>query len=427
MNASVRVGVTNRRVFLGGAAAIMVASASSRLPALAAARGGAFRTSLSVSPCAEAVLASGPLADGLGSARTVRQLQEMFNRHGATEVFARVATRAQARVGDAEYGFARALERARLARSLGMPFNPELGLWPIYGDVRSQLAPDFGDYPTIRLPGPWSSLELDQMASALRLYGATVARQILSTGVRVNYWDLGNEIEYGIAGVAVRGFDPTGYVAPDAIDPAIGTMTVPQLLSMTQVARIAWLRQHLWPYVGRLLAAVADGVRSVDRAARFSTHISGMAVNDPEFPVAFWRSMHHNGYHPDQLGTSFYPTNGDPGDRRSILLDVATALHREFGRPLFLAECAYPSDGMKPPFAWNTAQPGYPQTPDGQYSYLRDLTAAAKRAGTISGIRPWGPDYCASDGGWAPMSLFTTAGVAKPALRAISDGLPATT
>lgn len=419
-------GRLSRRGLLGGVAAVGVGFAVPSVRA-GAVGGGAgrrgFRVSLSVSPVAEAVVASVALSDGCGAGSTVRGAQELFNRHGASEVFVRVATRRQAPLGDQELGFARAIERARLARELGMPLNVEIGLWAVYGDIRDQPAPDFSDYPSIRLPGPWSSLTLPQMEAALRQYGALVARQILSTGVRVNYWDLGNEVEYGFPGVTVRSFGTTTYDPPDAVDPEIGRMTLQQLLAMTEADRIAWLRLHLWPYVGRLLAAVAHGVRRVDPSARFSTHISGLAVDGPALPMAFWDVMDRAGFHAAQFGTSFYPTTGAPGDRRTILLDVAEALRRRFGKKSFVAEYSYPSGLMGPPFAWNSAQPGYPLTPDGQYRYLRDLVSLAVEAGTISGIRPWGPDYCLALGGWQPMSLFGSDGVAKPALAAIEAGL----
>jgi arabinogalactan endo-1,4-beta-galactosidase len=418
----------SRRVFLGGAAALGTAAALPALPVTATAaedrrhRGG-FRVSLSVSPFTEVVLGSLALTDGRRTARTVWDVQRLFDRHGASEVFVRVATRKNAKLGDAEYGFARALERARLARDLGLPLNPELGLWAVYGDITRQPAPDFSDYPSIRLPGPWNTLTLEQMERALRQYGALVARQLLATGVRVNYWDLGNEVEWGVAGVAIKSFDQTGYVPPDAVDPAIGQMTAVQLLAMPEADRIAWLQQHLWPYVGRLLAAVAQGVRSVDRAARLSTHLANIAVQDASSPVAFWEAMHQAGYHPDQFGTSFYPTNGDPGDRRAVFLGIADVLRQRFGKRTFFAEFSYPSDVMGLPFPWNNTQAGYPQTPDGQSRYLHDLVTQSFESGAVSGIRPWAPDYCLASGGWTPMSLFTEDGIAKPALSAIQDSL----
>ncbi len=384
-----------------------------------------FRISLSVSPFSESVVTSLPLTDGVEMATHVGDVQRLLNRHGATEVFVRVATLRDARSGDAEYGFARAIERATLAKNLDMPLNPELGLWAVYGDIRDQPSPDFSDYPSIQLPAPWSSLSLGQMESALEHYGALAAQQILSTGVRVNYWDLGNEVEFGVAGVAVKSFGTTDYTAPDAVDPAIGQMTVTQLLGMPASDRIDWLRQHLWPHVGRLLAAAARGVRSVDAGAKFSTHLAGIGVQDATFPVAFWTAMNDAGYAPDQLGTSLYPTAGDSGDRRAILLDVASTLWSLFGKQTFVAEFGYPSGVMAAPYAWNNAQAGYPQTPDGQFGYLRDLVVMAVDAGTVGGIRPWAADYCIASGGWEPMSFFTAEGSAKPALDAVEEGLHA--
>ena len=79
---------------------------------------------------------------------------------------------------------------------------------------------------------------------------------------------------------------------------------------------------------------------------------------------------------------------------------------------------------MGPPFPWNNTQPGYPQTPDGQYRYLRVLAAESAATGAVAGIRPWAPDYCINPPGiWEPMSLFTHAGAAKPALDAIQQAL----
>jgi tagatose-1,6-bisphosphate aldolase non-catalytic subunit AgaZ/GatZ len=94
----------SRRTFLGGAAALGAAAALPAWPAAAKsdyrhAGGERFRVSLSVSPFTEAVLAAVSLTDGRRTARTVRQVQRLFSRHGATEVFARVATLRQARDG----------------------------------------------------------------------------------------------------------------------------------------------------------------------------------------------------------------------------------------------------------------------------------------------------------------------------------------
>jgi hypothetical protein len=191
-----------------------------------------FRISLSVSPFAELRFRNGvTFADGKVVAKNPEELQRMFADHGANEIYARIATTQKYRIGVGDHSMDRGLERARMGKALNLPFDPELGLFNIYGDARCQPSPDFSDYAEIKIPRTWTSLTLDQMLPVLRLYGATAAGQILSTGVKVRIWDLDNEVEFGIAGVAVQptpgGCDDTAggpgwYKAPDAVDPAIG-------------------------------------------------------------------------------------------------------------------------------------------------------------------------------------------------------------
>ena len=383
-----------------------------------------FRLSLSVSPFTEMVLNSGTsFAVGKVTANTVEGVQRLFVNHGANEVYARIATTQKYRTGFGDHSMDRGLERARMAAALHLPFNPELGLFNIYGDIRCQPAPDFTDYPEIQLPGPWRSLTLDQMAAALHAYGAIAARQILATGVQVRIWDLGNEIEFGVAGVAVKPVagscdDTAGgkdwYQPPDGVDPAIGKMTFQSLMQMPEGKRVAWLTAHLWPHEARMLAAVASGIRSVDPKARFSTHVSGIASTQPAVTVAFFQAMKEGGFAVDELGVSYYPTSSAyPRDRLQAFKDMATAAHRELGRPIFIAEFGYPAGTMQGMFPWNDAVAGYPQTAAGQASFSRDLVAWGRQEKVLSGIRPWAPDLALST--WAPMSLFERDGkVATP-------------
>lgn len=414
-------GLTRRAVLLealGAGAALVGPTApawASRAPRAATGCVTRFRNSLSVSPFSEKVLSLAALTDGHVTARTVRELQALFVRHGATEVYQRIATRKHApQSPDAEHGWARGLDRARLARSLGLPFNPELGLFRSYGDAGSyQQPPDFSDYHSIRLPRPWLQLTLREMEHALRQYGELVARQILRTGVRVDVWDLGNEVEFGIAGVAVApllGGNGT-YAPPTAVDPAIGRMSTAQLIGMSEADRIAWLRRHLWPHIGRLLAATAEGISSVSRSARFSTHISGIFQPSPAIPLAFWETVQAAGYRPSVFGTSYYPSAGGlaaPGNLFTLLKRTAAALEQRFHKPMFIAEGDYPSGHMTGSFPYNTPVPGYPQTPVGQDHFTHDLISWGVGSGHLAGYRPWAPDYCTSE--WQPMSYFTAVG-----------------
>ena len=128
----------SRRSFMHGAAAAGAALTSPRwLPSVLAAPCSQrdFRVALSVSPFTESVLGAVELTDGEMSAKTVREVQLLFNRHGATEIYQRIACRKHSPQGPAQHGWERGLDRARLARDLNMPFNPEIGIFANYGDV----------------------------------------------------------------------------------------------------------------------------------------------------------------------------------------------------------------------------------------------------------------------------------------------------
>ena len=67
-------------------------------------------------------------------------------------------------------------------------------------------------------------------------------------------------------------------------------------MGMPEAQRITWLRTHLWPHEARMLAAVAEGIRSVDPQARFSTHVSGVSSVLPAQAVAFYKAMRDAGF-----------------------------------------------------------------------------------------------------------------------------------
>jgi hypothetical protein len=436
----------NRRTVLTalGAAALGLAKRGSR----AASAGSSFRVSLSVDPFTEQVLSRGiTYADGTVRARDTESLQRLYMAHGATEVYARIRTKSKVLPGNGDHGIERGLERARLAKKLNLPFNPELGLWGTYGDMSGQPPPDFSDYPQLKVPGPWHTLSIDQMTPILRGYGALVAEQIMSTGVTVNYWDLGNEVNFGVAGVAISTFGGAGgenlfrgqppYVAPDGVNGEIGKMTVVKLRTLSEEQQGDWLSRNLWPYTGKMFAAVAEGVRSVDKSAKFSTHVGPVGILYPELMVRFFQVHRDNGYLPDQLGTSFYPSI----DSRMINPHVARGsvdvmegmkvlakrLNDALRRGLFIAEFSYPaskdftygSEG-----SWVVPLSGYDLTPQGQSDLTRDLTHWGAKTGLLTGIRPWAPGLCTL--GWGPMSCFDLQGklaTARPSLDAMAQGL----
>jgi len=377
------------------------------------------------------VLARGiTFTDGHREAGTTEEIQRLFVTHGATEVYARIGTLRKFTPGNGDHGVERGLERARLAKKLALPFNPEIGLFASYGDVTGQPAPDFANYPQLKSAGPWHTLTVEQMTPILHDYGALIAAEILSTGVKVNYWDLGNEVELGVAGVAINAVGSTVYRAPDAIDVEIGKMTLSRIMRMPEIERAEWLAQHLWPHTGRMFAAVAAGIRSVDKQARFSTHISGMGIYWPKMAARFYEVHRDAGYLPDQLGASFYPTSDthqrDPFAR---MKETVTHLNETFKRPVFLAEFGFPAS-TKLAFGggtWTKPIPGYAVSPEGQANITRDVVAWGLKTGYLAGVRPWAPDFVGL--GWGAMTYFDLQdkkAVARPGLEALREGLRTT-
>jgi arabinogalactan endo-1,4-beta-galactosidase len=195
-------------------------------------------------------------------------------------------------------------------------------------------------------------------------------------------------------------------------------------MSMAEDKRIEWLRAHVWPYEAKLLGAVAEGIRSVDPHARFSTHVSGITAVLPRQAVAFYRTMAEQGFQVDEFGMSYYPTSSTkPADRLQAFKDTATAVHRELGRRVFIAEFGYPAARMERGFVWNDAVSGYPISPEGQARFIHDLLAWGSGSGILSGMRSWAPDLALP--GWGPMSFFELKGrtaFARPALDAAREG-----
>ena len=204
-------------------------------------------------------------------------------------------------------------------------------------------------------------------------------------------------------------------------------MNIPRWIKLSEAERIAWGQAHLWPHVGKVLAALSEGIREVDRNARFATHASGLAAQVPETFLAFYHTLDSHGFRANELGVSFYPTSNDWAPKRFELFKrLAILARRRLGRHVYIAEYGYAAGPME--FAgmnWANPVEGYPTTPQGQADFLRDLTEWGVRSDTLSGIRPWAPDYVGS--GWQNMALFGAPehGIVRPrpSLRSIQDGL----
>lgn len=364
-----------------------------------------FRLSLSVSPYMLHFAQRGiTFTDGETTASTPLELQQLFNQHGATEMWVRINMRKRARVADGgadpsettDHAFENSLEQLRIAKELSLPVNPELMCVRDYMDMSKQDTAVFTEYPEISLPRPWSECSLEEMCVALEQYGAIAAKDILATGCRVNVWDIGNETNFGFAGVNVG--------QKTAVNPALAKAKADMRLYIRPHLGANWLTKNVWRYNARMMAAVAAGIRTVDPGAKVSVHIA-TAIADTYSVVKYYGTLIENSFTPDEAGISFYPSTPGPWrDQMKRLKEIVTSLYARFGLKTFIAEYAYPSKPMtEGEFKnWNKKTKGYDHSEADQSRLLRDIIAWGKDNG-LSGIRPFAPDL---NGHWEPMSLF---------------------
>ena len=169
-------------------------------------------------------------------------------------------------------------------------------------------------------------------------YGELVATEIVQTGCTVEYWNLGNEANFGFAGVNIG--------LKTAVNPILESKTTLEMYYLEN-SGADFLKVNVWNYSGQLMAALAKGIKKVDTDAKFTTHIAGLFGD--YFSVNFYNTLSANGMQLDQGGISIYPTSEMayymPG-YMDMLKSSITAVVTQCGLPVFIAEYGYPSENV---------------------------------------------------------------------------------
>lgn len=175
------------------------------------------------------------------------------------------------------------------------------------------------------------------------------------------------------------------------------------------VFSLYWLKEEIWPYEARILAATKQGVLrayhklGIDTTnVRFSTHIATV-VSTTRATVSFFETLAKNGYAVDVAGISYYPSAPSMSvDKWELLTRTVVRINHKLGIPVFIAEFSYPSGKMEGAFAgWNDTLKNYKHSEQGQADIYSDVVSWGKEYGLI-GVRYWAPDY----EGWYSMSMF---------------------
>lgn len=359
--------------------------------------------------------------DGTHTATDMKSLQELYNAYGATEMYVRInTTRYYPKAGVKDYYHAKmhCLEESKkvctVAKELNMPINVELGCFATYSDAFESQYPDFSEYPEIQYPvdkkgnrKQWKNMTLEEICSVLRQYGTLVAQEIKEIGCEVEYWDLGNETNYGFAGVMM----PLESKVTSATD---HSFFVTYLMSNFGAD---WLAKNIWNKNGKMFAALASGIKEVYPQAKFSSHISTVTWG-PDYTVKYFKTLKENGYAVDQAGISYYPNaTGVVLDKIAQIKQIVLAVNRKLGVNVMLAEYGYANKSWLASgtfSSWDNKVHGYDLTDKDGARFLTELITWGKKNG-MAGIRPWA---CELDWAmpWFDFDAKTHTATAKSAL-----------
>ena len=392
-----------------------------------------FRVALSLSPFTLNQFDAGyTFKVGNQTATTPTELQQIYKSLGSTEMYVRLATKRHKTYNpdgtldnttDGKpdenanvHTFDQVMQTCRIAASLNIPINPEVMCAYIYMDMDGTQAPRFykSDYPELYATNPtwasilkdgnakWEELSLEDICTVLEIYGEFVGDSILATGATVNDWNLGNEANFGFAGI--------GMGVANSFDQKLAKAG-PMKRYMSSLFSLWWLKKHVWCYNVKQYAAIKRGILKAYAKAgkdasnvKFSTHIATV-TSTPRASASFFKYMLENGYDMKTAGISYYPSAPAMSfNKKKLLTKTVTRINKKCGLPVFIGEFSYPSENMVGPFAgWNKQLKGYQKTQQGQADIYKDVIAWGKDHGLI-GIRYWAPDY---EGEWYPMCMFT--------------------
>lgn len=239
-------------------------------------------------------------------------------------------------------------------------------------------------------PAAWSGLSAEVLADSVYAFTRRFLEQLRDRGVVPGVIQTGNEISGGMLW-------PAGLV--NSVD-------------TTQ-----------WRSLSRLLNAGLQACNTVFPTARRMIHIA-----DPGSGFWFFGYLNHYLTDYDLVGVSWYPWWH--GKDLSWLTIQLTQLNRITGKPVIIAETAYPWtlgwNDWTNNIVGNSSQcvPGFPPDPAGQQALMRRIASLARSVNQepVHGWCYWAPEHLAAYGPqsthgspWENLTLFDFTGKALPA------------
>lgn len=208
------------------------------------------------------------------------------------------------------------------------------------------------------VPKAWENMNLEEKSDALYEYTKDSLSELLDAGVDVGMVQIGNEINYGMAGETI-------------------TRNVITLLKSGS-------------------SAVREISKSYDKDLQVVVHYT--RITEPAKLYGLVQKLDTNELDYDVIGLSYYPFwDGDFDNMKTVV----SKIKEDYGKDVLIAETSYcytseDGDGYGNSLVGVAdLVDGYPATVQGQASMIRDVVANANEAGA-SGVFYW-------EGAWIPV------------------------
>ncbi|HVO12429.1 MAG TPA: glycosyl hydrolase 53 family protein [Vicinamibacteria bacterium] len=256
-------------------------------------------------------------------------------------------------------------------------------------------------------PAAWRDKDVAETAQALEAYAYTTAKDLADRGLRVEAYDIGNEIEAGIVGFR-----------PD--------QRIPRPAGVDVTRDMGYMRTQVWTIEADLLKAAIRGVRRANPSAAIVLHADSVGWNNDNTRTrTFFETMVEYGVDFEVAGLS-YPysmyADNDGIPKPYFASPAFTELIGDLaalGKRVQISEYMYPND---PTGTSGQPDAGYPFSPEGQAAWIRNFLAAVAGRPEVERAFYFYPEYFRgmSHGdvpGIESSGLFRSDGEVQPGLR----------
>ncbi|MFX0188841.1 MAG: glycosyl hydrolase 53 family protein [Candidatus Hodarchaeota archaeon] len=231
------------------------------------------------------------------------------------------------------------------------------------------LSDTWADVNKAPLPERFKGLTFEELLDEITEYSENVTQHFINEGISMEYYEIGNEIDFGLCGTfANRSQDPT--------------------------YNLTWLRENTWYNESRIIKACIEGVRRADPTAEFMLHI---ALSDPAFALAFYTAMKDYGVDYDIIGLSYHPAWGGDLAENCFLetLRILSTSELPGSDHIVIPETSYGSNNtgtfVFPTWTKNITE--FPQDPEGQKAWVKHQLEWMYQTPNVDGMYYFSPEY----------------------------------